>query len=58
MANRKCIQCGEQIRECMGFVSFKDFLRAMAEEIPFSEVGETCGKCLYKKGNIKNPNKI
>ena len=39
---RKCIACGEEIKECMGFVLARDIVN---ERNPIREI---CGKCGLK----------
>lgn len=52
---RKCCCCGKEIDACMGFVSAGDFLKAVAGEIPWKDVRELCGRCVFLAERVLFP---
>ena len=53
MNKRKCMNCGIEIKECMGFVLARDFLQLLLGQ-KIEKVRELCGICV----EIVNPKKI
>lgn len=45
---RRCIDCGGAIHECMGFCNGEDWLRALKGEHHW--IRERCGMCESKRG--------
>lgn len=46
MKSRFCYSCGNQIEECMGFVSARDFLKlSCSSSNQKNNPRELCGKC-------------
>lgn len=42
------MDCGVEIKECMGFVLAGDFVKAANGEIPWTRVRERCGLCVER----------
>jgi len=50
--DRRCFECGVEIKECMGFVFAGEFLQMLQDQSigrPFKVPKELCGKCGAKK---------
>lgn len=52
---RICSGCGEEVRECMGFVNFEDFMEALKGLRHPADVRETCGYCKEKRLKAEAP---
>jgi hypothetical protein len=50
---RRCIDCGAEIHECMGFCNGEDFLKAMRGDLCF--IRERCGRCELQRSKGKEP---
>lgn len=48
-ATRVCLDCGAEITGCNGHVLADGLVKAMAGEIPFSQVKERCPKCEVRR---------
>jgi hypothetical protein len=46
---RKCCDCGKEIKNCNGFVMAGDFVKATEGKISFKKVRERCVLCVEKK---------
>jgi hypothetical protein len=46
---RLCFECGNEIKESMGFVVAGDMEKAMKEQLPMAEVRERCFRCVELK---------
>lgn len=48
---RKCIRCGKEIRECMGFVLARDLLKLDDYDPQLREICENCTWVISKRQN-------
>ena len=55
MTKRKCLNCGKEIKECMGFVLARDFVNLDTNKPQLREICEQCSWLLSIKNDLGVP---